>query len=327
MNKDYYLKLLTIVIPTRNRAKFLHNTLYNLLNDLEYYIEIIIIDGNSADNTKEVVDSFILQNHYIKYFKLIDGKGFDFELDFGIKECTTKYCWMFSDDDLVSGKDVNKLLNRIQILKDYDLILINSSIYNVDFTKIISDKFIETPDCEGNNANDLFDKFISYLSFFGGCIINRNYWISSNAKRYFGSLFVHIGVIFSTKNINWYWINDPIIKIRYGNASWSNNALEIWLTFWPNLLTELHEIDKNLIQRKIKNFPYTHLKKFIFFKALGVYDKKKAYMVFRSYNIFYLNIVILIVSIIPKYFCFLISYSVAYILNKKVILYDLKHIN
>ena len=40
---------------------------------------------------------------------------------------------MFSDDDIVQGKDLNIIIEKINYLQDHNLILLNASIYNIDF--------------------------------------------------------------------------------------------------------------------------------------------------------------------------------------------------
>ena len=318
--------ILSIVIPTRNRAEYLKETLYNLIENLIYNIEIIIVDGNSSDNTFDIINELSSTYQNIKYFKLTDNKGFDFDLNYGIINSTSKFCWMFSDDDIVQGKDLNIIIEKINYLQDHNLILLNASIYNIDFTEVLQNKFIDLKTKSGNDAQEIFDSFISYLSFFGGCIINRNYWIKADSEKYFGTLFVHIGVIFSDKRIKWHWISEPYIKIRYGNASWAKNSLEIWLTLWPNLLNSLNIINKNAINKQIYTTPLIHLKKFILFKALGTYNNAKANKVYKTYDEFYLKIIQFIVNLIPRKICFTISIILAKIFKKHTILYDLKNI-
>jgi glycosyltransferase involved in cell wall biosynthesis len=316
--------LLSIVIPTRNRSKYLFETLNNIFNNLKVDIELIVVDGNSIDDTQFVVESFINNNYNIRYFKLTDGKGFDFELDFGIRQTKSLFCWMFSDDDIIEGKNINIIYDLLSTLLDKDLVLLNSSIWNSDFTKQIKSRFLDFDKISGYGSDELFNKFIDYLSFFGGCIIKRTYWIQSEPAKYFGSLFVHIGVIFSKSDLKWYWYDKPVIQIRYGNASWFIKSLKVWLILWPNLLMSLKSIKNELILKKIKLSPTGHFKKFLYFKAIGVYDKKDAQKVYKTYQNFSLKIIILIIDFIPRKICYYFSFIFAFILKKETLLYDLK---
>jgi glycosyltransferase involved in cell wall biosynthesis len=316
----------SVEIPTRNISLFLKETLNELIDKLNYNIEIIIIDGNSNDNTFDIINELNSKYKNIKYFKLTDNKGFDFDLNYGITKATSEFCWMFSDDDIVHGSDLNTIIEKLIHYYDHDLILVNASVYNRDFTEIIQSKFVDLKSKSGINPEVIFDLFINYLSFFGGCIIKRNYWINANPEKYFGTLFVHIGVVFSNNSIKWHWIGEPYIKIRYGNASWSENSLEIWLTLWPKLLNNLTSINRSTINKHINTTPLIHLKKFILFKALGRYNINKAKNVYKTYNEIYLNIIQFIVMLIPQKVCHIISFIVAKISNKNTILYDLKYV-
>ena len=57
----------SIIIPTKNRAKYLHYTLLSLVEQNFDDFEIIVSDNFSNDNTKEITDKF--NNPKIKYFK------------------------------------------------------------------------------------------------------------------------------------------------------------------------------------------------------------------------------------------------------------------
>ena len=49
-------------------------------------------------------------------------------------------------------------------------------------------------------------------------------------KKYFGSCFIHIGVIFQDQlPSDTLVISESFIIIRYGNAQWSDRAFEIWM--------------------------------------------------------------------------------------------------
>jgi glycosyltransferase involved in cell wall biosynthesis len=56
--KNIENQILSIIIPTRNREKELSDTLANLTLELNHNIEIIIVDGNSSDNTTEKVNKY-----------------------------------------------------------------------------------------------------------------------------------------------------------------------------------------------------------------------------------------------------------------------------
>jgi hypothetical protein len=85
--------------------------------------------------------------------------------------------------------------------------------------------------------DDFFIKTASYLSFIGCVVIKRALWLERDKDRYFGSLFIHVGVIFQRPMPEKILIlADPLISIRYGNAKWQPQQFEIWMLKWPALL-------------------------------------------------------------------------------------------
>ena len=95
---------LTIIIPTYNRADILRETLDSLLRletpDISY--EVIVVDNNSRDNTKEVVDSFF-DKIPIKY--LFEGKqGKNNAVNSAI-EISKGNVLIFIDDDVTVESD------------------------------------------------------------------------------------------------------------------------------------------------------------------------------------------------------------------------------
>jgi len=62
--------VLSVIIPTRNRASYLQHALASLLKQsypMEFF-EVIVIDNGSTDNTRQVVESFQQKLRNIRYF-------------------------------------------------------------------------------------------------------------------------------------------------------------------------------------------------------------------------------------------------------------------
>ncbi len=318
--KNYYK--LGIVIPTKNRPDLLIETINNIFNKLLCEIEVIIVDGSTNDDTEIILKSYIQDNKVI-YFKPKSNNGFDYDLNYGINRSNAEFVWMFSDDDLISGIDINKVYRELNE-NHFDFYIINSVIYDKKFLNVLQNKFVSLDDMSGDDLNILFKNFIDYFSFFGGCVLKKRLWIESKPEKYFGSLFVHIGVIFdSHKSLKWKFLSNPIIKIRYGNASWTNNYMKIWLILWPNLLKSFKSIDINLINIKTK-FTFLQLvKKLIFIKALGLYNPNIILDIQIGLSNSNLKIIKTGLFFLPKNVCKIISIIYSKKNNKSLMLYDL----
>lgn len=108
--------LLTIAIPTFNRAKILRNSLGKLLEQVSKSdsskIEVIVSDNNSTDETKNVIEEIFNRHSYLnlKPFYQSSNTGY-----FGnFKKCrelsTGKYFWLLSDNELITDGVIDFIL-------------------------------------------------------------------------------------------------------------------------------------------------------------------------------------------------------------------------
>jgi glycosyltransferase involved in cell wall biosynthesis len=70
LNKTTY-PLISVLIPARNEAYNIDKCLNHLLNQDYKNIELIVLDDNSEDNTKQIVESF---SHKHEHLQLLKGK-------------------------------------------------------------------------------------------------------------------------------------------------------------------------------------------------------------------------------------------------------------
>jgi len=105
----------SIVMPTRNRAQLLKESLPTALFQEFQDYEIIISDNNSQDNTKEVADFFMRDSKKIRYV----NSGRDLSMceswEFALKHAEGKYIIYLSDDDAllpISLKVIHEIISH-----------------------------------------------------------------------------------------------------------------------------------------------------------------------------------------------------------------------
>lgn len=230
---------LSFCIPTLNRADFIGETLDGLITQVTDEVEIVIVDGASTDNTKEVVKSYQEKCPQIRYFRHEKNMGVDHDYNSAVEYAKGEYCWIMTDDDLLKPGAVESVLKEISS-NEYDLIVVNAEVRSKDLKKVIQNRVLDYSEnriYSPSENKELFVDIVNYLSFSGGMIINRSFWMSRERKKYFGSLFIEVGVIFQKPlKGNVLIVSEPWVLIRYGNALWSPKKFEVSMFKWPDLI-------------------------------------------------------------------------------------------
>lgn len=125
-------KLLTLAIPTYNRADLLDKQLAWLaqaIKGLESNCEIFISDNCSTDNTQEVIKKWqiILSNITFKSSKNNENIGVMGNIACCLKAANSKYVWTIGDDDPIQEITLDYLLTTLKKHSDLALMFLNFS--------------------------------------------------------------------------------------------------------------------------------------------------------------------------------------------------------
>lgn len=264
---------LSICIATYNRGKFISETLDSILSQMPPDVELVVVDGASPDNTSEVMAEYMLNHPEIRYFRENTNSGVDRDYDKAVIYSKGNYCWLMTDDDLLSAGAVARVLDAIN--EAHDLIIVNSAIKNADFSKTLDKSFLKFADDKiytNIDKEKIFSEAANYLSFIGGVIIRRSLWLERDRAAYFGTLFIHVGVIFQHPPITKVKvIAEPLISIRYGNAMWTARGFEIWMFKWPQLIWSFVDFTDQAKASVCLMEPWRKVKKIILYRAIGGY--------------------------------------------------------
>ncbi|MBR4489939.1 glycosyltransferase family 2 protein [bacterium] len=114
---------ISAVICTHNRSSLLADCINSLLNqniDSENF-EILIIDNNSNDNTKEIAADFCKNHNNIKYF-FEQTAGYSAPRNCGWKNASGKNVAYIDDDEIAAPNWIENILNTFQIEEHPDII-------------------------------------------------------------------------------------------------------------------------------------------------------------------------------------------------------------
>lgn len=107
-------ELVSIIVPTHNRAGLIGDTLDSLLAQRYSPIEIIIVNDHSDDDTQEVVDRYV--SNYPGRISLVNSpsKGACSARNYGVSQAKGDFIQFFDDDDLVDPDYIGRRIDAIR---------------------------------------------------------------------------------------------------------------------------------------------------------------------------------------------------------------------
>jgi GT2 family glycosyltransferase len=110
--------VVSIIMPTYNRANMIGMAIDSVLKQTFKDWELLIIDNESTDNTKDIVEKFLASDKRIKYHNVKKNLiiGIASYLNYGIDISTGKYIARLDDDD--EWCDPNKLEKQVNFLEE-----------------------------------------------------------------------------------------------------------------------------------------------------------------------------------------------------------------
>jgi len=111
------VEMVSVVIPTLNEAGNILEALTTIQKDLAYPKEIIVVDGNSTDGTKEIVKE-------LGFCRLIiePRRGYGLALMTGMKNAKGNIIIMVDGDGTYEVRHMNRMIAKM-VEKDVDMVL------------------------------------------------------------------------------------------------------------------------------------------------------------------------------------------------------------
>lgn len=265
---------LSICIATFNRARFIGKTLDSILCQIEDGVELVIVDGASPDNTAELLARYGTQYPQIVYRREATNSGVDADYDKAVAYASGDYCWLMTDDDLLKPGAISRVLGAMRSAPD--LIVVNAEVRSADLSVVMEERrlgLLADVCYSASTRNEFLRDVGAYLSFIGCVVIKRKKWMDRDRTAYYGSLFIHVGVIFQKPSIDdVVVICDPLIEIRYGNAMWTPRGFEIWMFKWPELIWSFPGYSDDAKRAVCRKQPWRSLKALFHQRAMGSYS-------------------------------------------------------
>src|SRR5690554_5799485 len=100
--------LVSIIIPTFNRAHLIGETLDSVLAQTYHNWECIVVDDGSTDNTDEVMAEYIAKDARFQYHHrpAVKSKGANACRNYGFEKSKGAYIQWFDSDDLMHPEKI-----------------------------------------------------------------------------------------------------------------------------------------------------------------------------------------------------------------------------
>jgi glycosyltransferase involved in cell wall biosynthesis len=109
MNIEYPLVIVSVIMPTYNRAKTIERAINSVLNQSYAKIELIIIDDGSSDNTSEILNRF--NDPGIRIFKHEKNKGVTAAKNTGLNNIHGEWFTILDSDDEIVPDAIETMIS------------------------------------------------------------------------------------------------------------------------------------------------------------------------------------------------------------------------
>lgn len=217
--------LLSICIPSYNRAHCLPDLLHSIVKQYDERVEIVICDNGSWDATEEVVHQWQKEYPRITYERFIKNVGPDRCFLKSVEMGSGTFCWLMGDDDIIEPGGLNKVLDSLDV--SLTGITVNRAAYDLSLQK----RWMEPS--QGRDQDRLFQEADSCFSslfvlfgFLSAQIVKRSLWLSvveeEDVSLYFNAyVLIYIIGRMIQKDPRWLYIHTPCVGWRSDNDSFA----------------------------------------------------------------------------------------------------------
>lgn len=112
--------LVSIVIPTYNKAQYICETIESAIHQTYPNVEIIVVDDGSEDNTRDVLDAYIKEKKITYYYQ--NNSGPASARNNGISLADGKYILCLDSDDILDPSYLEKSVPILQQKEDVGVV-------------------------------------------------------------------------------------------------------------------------------------------------------------------------------------------------------------
>jgi len=297
--------LLTIAIPSNNRAELLDQAIASVLaeNQDSEKLQIVVSDNSAGDSTAQLIKTKYAQADAVTYYRSLDAPSLDQNVHKVVTVSSGEYVWLFGDDDLIAPGFLAKLLDYLERNRP-DIVVLNSSSF-------VGNTVIEKIRCpiEGDRiySESDDDEFLAhlggYLTYIGAIVVRKSVWLANFKAEKLGTFFAHVNVMFSAKKgRSAHFIQEPAIQMRVHSQTWTSKHFQIWNVGFPEIIWGLEGYSDDAKRAVIVRYPLRSIKRLLASRAYNRFDIKVCLEVLLTSNTagWFAKSLGLMISVLPQ---------------------------
>lgn len=248
-------RILSICIPTYNRAIYLTRLLDSLINEIQdndLPVNIKITNNASIDNTKLICNDFISKYDFIRAVHQSENMGADFNIFTAYSMSDSIFTWVIGDDEYLKPGALLLIVKLLTSDIPKDMIYLSHDIYNeANISNVCSLDYVNF-----NNKEDFASSVGIYFTFISSFIFKKNIFPLelNKVENNFGSCLVQLLWIYGVLLTSNYFI---FIRTKVFFAEPDNSSgykfYEVFSRNYCNIVDDYFSGD-NSFKEKLKLF-------------------------------------------------------------------------
>ncbi|MDQ3198596.1 MAG: glycosyltransferase [Verrucomicrobiota bacterium] len=222
---DTLTPLISICLPTRNRAGFLRESLASIADQITPEVEVVVSDDGSTDETPAVIESFSSRLPQLTVLRADPPLRYDRNVLHAVAEARGKYCWLFGDDDRLEPGGLAAVLDTLRSQSDLTGLTTGRISYDSELRNQLPVRALkQSTSALFTEPDEAFLKLLDRLGFLSCQIVNRAHWNDvvrqGNLEPYFtGYVQLYIIARMIARAPRWKFLATECVAFRADNDS------------------------------------------------------------------------------------------------------------
>lgn len=227
---------LSICIPTYNYGRFIGSAIDSIRSQYLPGTEIVVLDGGSTDDTREIVERYREECPYVNYhYQPVKG-GIDQDMARTVALARGRYCWLLSADDALADGALRRIFDEIE--SAHDVYLCNRTLCDIELRPLRPQSWLSGTGEDAEIDLDDDQKLAQYFgraqsigalfSFMSTIIFRRDSWNRVDARAaLMGTNYAHVHRLFAMRSFGgkMKYLAAPLVLCRGDNDSFLSLGL------------------------------------------------------------------------------------------------------